>query len=278
MGAARRALWYIESHFAENPSLAQIAAAVALSPFHLSRLFQVSTGTSMARYLRARRLTEAARTLASGSAAIVEVALAAGYGSHAAFTNAFTEQFKRPPEQVRREGLQGLALVEAIKLDAPALPCEREPVRRRVEAFRVAGVRARHTATTVASIPSQWQQLALTRELGRDIAYGVCCNRDGEGAFDYIAGMEIGATAAVPSAWSAVSIPAGDYLVAWHGGHISAIRSTWYWLLNDYLPRSGLTLADAPDFERYDARFDDRSGLGGVEIWLPIGNWKLLHE
>lgn len=41
MGAARKALWYIESHFAENPSLAQIAEAVQLSPFHLSRLFQV---------------------------------------------------------------------------------------------------------------------------------------------------------------------------------------------------------------------------------------------
>ncbi len=274
MGAARKALWYIESHFAENPSLAQIAGAVELSPFHLSRLFQVTTGTSMARYLRGRRLSEAARTLAGGRAAILDVALSAGYASHAAFTHAFTEQFKVPPEQVRREGIGGLALVEAIKLDAPSLPCEVEPVRRRVEGFRVAGVSARHTAATVASIPSQWQQLALTRELGRDIAYGVCCNRDAEGAFDYIAGMEIGVTAAVPAAWQAVSIPGGEYLLAWHAGHISTIRSTWYWLLNDYLPGSGWALADAPDFERYDARFDDRTGSGGVEIWIPLGGWK----
>lgn len=97
MGAARKALWYIESHFAENPSLAQIAEAVELSPFHLSRLFLVSTGTSMARYLRVRRLTEAARILAAGSEPILDVALAAGYASHAAFTNAFSEQFKLPP-------------------------------------------------------------------------------------------------------------------------------------------------------------------------------------
>lgn len=270
MGAARKALWYIESHFAENPSLAQIADAVELSPFHLSRLFQVSTGTSMARYLRGRRLSQAARTLAAGGEPILDVALAAGYASHAAFTHAFTEQFKRPPEQVRRNGLHGLTLVDAIKLDAPPLPCAVEPLRRRQGPLRVAGVLARHTAATVAAIPSQWQQLALTRELGKDIAFGVCCNRDGEGAFDYIAGMEIAATAAVPSVWRSVSLPAGDYLVAWHAGHISAIRSTWYWLLNDYLPRSGLSLADAPDFERYDDRFDDRTGNGGVEIWLPL--------
>ena len=271
MGAARKALWYIDSHFAENPSLAQIAAAVELSPFHLSRLFQISTGTSMARYLRGRRLTEAARALAGGGTAILDVALGAGYASHAAFTHAFAEQFKRAPEQVRREGLDGLRLVEAIRLDAPALPCEMEPVRRRVEGFRVAGVCARHTAATVASIPSQWQQLALTRELGREIAYGVCCNRDGDGAFDYIAGMEVGVSAAVPAAWGAVDVPGGEYLVAWHAGHISAIRETWFWLLNDYLPGSGLALLDAPDFERYDARFDDHSGKGGVEIWLPLG-------
>lgn len=57
------------------------------------------------------------------------------------------------PKQVRREGLRRLQLVEAIKLDAPPLPCEVEPIRRRPGALRVAGIRARHTPTTVASIP-----------------------------------------------------------------------------------------------------------------------------
>jgi AraC family transcriptional regulator len=28
--------------------------------------------------------------------------------------------------------------------------------------------------------------------------------------------------------------------------------------------------ADAPDFERYDADFDPRTGMGGVEIWVPL--------
>ena len=58
--------------------------------------------------------------------------------------------------------------------------------------------------------------------------------------------------------------------MAWHGGHISTIRSTWFWLLDHYLPGSGLSLADAPDLERYDMRFDEHSGNGGVEIWLPV--------
>ena len=28
--------------------------------------------------------------------------------------------------------------------------------------------------------------------------------------------------------------------------------------------------ADAPEFERYDERFDARTGAGGFEIWLPV--------
>jgi predicted transcriptional regulator YdeE len=28
--------------------------------------------------------------------------------------------------------------------------------------------------------------------------------------------------------------------------------------------------ADAPDFERYGEDFDAQTGLGGVEIWLPL--------
>lgn len=278
MGAARRALWYIESHFAENPSLADIARVVGLSPFHLSRLFQLSTGTSVVRYLRGRRLTEAARQLADGAGDILSVAVAAGYASHAAFTRAFSDQFGRSPEQVREQGLADMALVEALKLIDTSTPCAIQPRREYRGALRVAGIGARHTAATVASIPSQWQRLDEAYGLGAEIAYGVCGNNDAEGGFDYIAGVEIRAGASVPAGWQAISIAPREYLVAWHAGHISAIRSTWFWLLNDYLPASGLTLADAPDLERYDARFDDRSGHGGVEIWLPLADTLHLKE
>jgi AraC family transcriptional regulator len=36
------------------------------------------------------------------------------------------------------------------------------------------------------------------------------------------------------------------------------------------LPGSGHIPADAPVFERYDERFDGRTGMGGFEIWVPI--------
>jgi AraC family transcriptional regulator len=36
------------------------------------------------------------------------------------------------------------------------------------------------------------------------------------------------------------------------------------------LPASGLTVADAPNFERYDENFDPLTGNGGFEIWVPV--------
>jgi len=98
----------------------------------------------------------------------------------------------------------------------------------------------------------------------------VCCNSDDEGSFDYIAALPVNALPSVPAHWQRVDVPARRYLVAWHGGHISTIRSTWFWLLDQYLPASSLHLANAPDLERYDTRFDEHTGQGGVEIWLPV--------
>jgi AraC family transcriptional regulator len=45
--------------------------------------------------------------------------------------------------------------------------------------------------------------------------------------------------------------------------------------LNKWLPRSGHEVAhvvvDAPDFfERYGEDFDPKTGMGGIEVWIPI--------
>ncbi|HCV95223.1 MAG TPA: AraC family transcriptional regulator [Stenotrophomonas sp.] len=272
MSAARRALWYIESHHAEAIALADVARVVGLSPFHLSRLFQASTGTSLVRHLRGRRLSAAAHQLAAGARDILQVALASGYATHPAFTRAFVEQFGRTPEHVRTHGLDSINLVQAIRLDDAPAPCAQPPRLVDADALCVAGVGARHRGDSVAAIPAQWQQLAQQGPARTDIHYGVCCNHDDEGGFDYIAGRELATPAALPHPWQAVQIPARRYVVAWHAGHIATIRSTWYWLLNHYLPAAGLCLADAPELERYDARFDPHSGHGGMEIWLPLAD------
>ena len=67
MNPAQKALWYIESHLAEELTLDEVAAIGGVSRFHMVRAFAAATGLSVMRYVRARRLSEAARALANGA-------------------------------------------------------------------------------------------------------------------------------------------------------------------------------------------------------------------
>jgi AraC family transcriptional regulator len=55
-----------------------------------------------------------------------------------------------------------------------------------------------------------------------------------------------------------------------HRDHVSSISATHYAIMADWAPRSGIDPAETLNFERYDERFDPMTGLGGVEIWLPV--------
>src|SRR5262245_55305598 len=98
-----KALWFIESHFATDIALDDVAEVAGVSRYHLSRMFSVTMGRPISHYIRGRRLTEAARILANGAPDILTVALESGYGSHEAFTRAFREQFGFTPETVRAQ-------------------------------------------------------------------------------------------------------------------------------------------------------------------------------
>jgi AraC family transcriptional regulator len=142
------------------------------------------------------------------------------------------------------------------------------------EALLLAGLSERYRAETVVGIPALWQRFGrhsgkLPGQVGH-LAYGVCFNSDGAGSFDYLCGVEVADFAALPSSWTRLRIAPQRYAVFIHRGHISGIRGTWNAIWNQWLPQSGLEAADAPDFERYDERFDPRTGLGDVKVWIPV--------
>src|SRR5580704_14388674 len=123
MNPVQKALWYVESHLLEPIALEEVATHSGVSAYHLTRAFDAVTGHSLMRYVRARRLSEAARQLCNGAPDILTVALDAGYGSHEAFTRAFRYQFGLTPERVRGEGsLAKLSLMEPIVMDSTPMP------------------------------------------------------------------------------------------------------------------------------------------------------------
>lgn len=104
-GPVIRALSYIEEQLFEALDLQQVAAAAGYSKYHLHRIFSRETGMSPHRYIRRRKLTEAARLLVFSEQPIMDIALAAGYESRQAFTGIFKEMYKKTPARYRREGI-----------------------------------------------------------------------------------------------------------------------------------------------------------------------------
>jgi AraC family transcriptional regulator len=275
MNPVGKALWYIESHFAADLTLEDVAAAVGVSRFHLERAFGLATGRPVMRYVRARRLTEAARALSRGAPDILAVALNAGYGSHEAFSRAFREQFDLTPETVRaRRSVETLNLMEPVKMNATPLASLDPPRFETTQPLLIAGIVERYKGENVAGIPSQWQrfrpQMEGIPERAGTETYGVCCNSDAAGNFDYVCGVEVRDFSRLPARFARVRIPGQRYAVFLHRDHVSSIRRTWNAILNTWLPASGFKLADGPDFERYGAGFNPDTGAGGAEIWIPL--------
>ena len=274
MDPVAKAIWFIEFHSDQPIDLDAVASSTGLSRFHLTRAFAEVTGHSVMRYLKGRRLTEAARELAKGAPDILNVALDAGYGSHEAFTRAFRDQFGVTPESVRAQaGVDGLALVEAFRRDQSMGTTIEAPRIEKGELMLIAGYAERITHENVASIPRLWQKLGPhignTRNEIPGYAYGVKMNPDDDG-FEYLAGIRVSSFEGLPPDFRTERLPAHTYAVFVHRGHISTIRNTMMAIWNEYLPNSDLRVIDAPEFESYGRFFDTGSGKGDVEIFIPI--------
>ncbi|NGN40729.1 AraC family transcriptional regulator [Mesorhizobium sp. CGMCC 1.15528] len=275
MDPVSKAIWFVESHFAKEISLDDIALVGGVSRFHLSRAFVAATGQSVIRYVRGRRLSEAARALADGAPDILGVAIDAGYGSHEAFTRAFRDQFGLTPEALRAQRhLENIELVEPIIMsDQPTVKLE-EPRFVEGKAMLIAGLGERYDYDRTNNlIPALWQRF---NEYEGSIPaavpnawFGLCCNFD-DTSFEYVSGVEVTDFSDMPKEFRRVRLSPQKYAVFTHRDHISAIRGTMHTIWSKWLPESQYKSADAPNFERYGPEFDPRSGNGGLEIWVPI--------
>jgi AraC family transcriptional regulator len=93
---------YIREHISEPLDRETLAAVAGFSIPHFHRVFTAHVGESAISYVRRVRLERGARKLRMGAVDITEVALAAGYDTHAAFGKAFKQQFGLSPSEFRQ--------------------------------------------------------------------------------------------------------------------------------------------------------------------------------
>lgn len=96
------ALRLIEQHLSDPPTIAELAAAVSLSPSRFSALFREAVGCAPVAYRNRRRIAHAQRMLVTGEMPIAQVAELCGFATVQQFNRVFRRAMGMPPGVYRR--------------------------------------------------------------------------------------------------------------------------------------------------------------------------------
>lgn len=96
-----QAVGFMHDNFQKSPSLAEIAQAVHVSPFHFHRLFSKHVGVSPKQYLQRKQLQAAKWLLRTTRLPIAAVAVRSGFSSHGHFTSTFHRVIGEIPSHYR---------------------------------------------------------------------------------------------------------------------------------------------------------------------------------
>ena len=275
MKALEKVIWCIENRFRQPVTLDELAQVAGISRYHLSRMFSYTVGMPISRYVRERRLSQAADELAAGKSDILDLALSIGYSSHEAFSRAFKTLFGQTPDSVRTQGhTRNLNLLEAAKMTHETSAFLAEPQLIERNTLLLAGLSRSHAAGNNAGIPNQWQAFApyignIQGQHGTT-TYGVVHNIDDDDNFDYLCAVEVNSFDGLHKKLTKLRLPESRYAVFQHDGHVSDVQETCKSIWSEWLPASGHKPSDEPFFERYGDSFNPATGDGGLQIWLPL--------
>lgn len=110
--AVRRALAYMDEHLAESLSLVVLAAAVMMSPQHLTRLFRQHLQTTPMRYLWQLRTRQGVEMLSTTGLSVGEIATQVGFQSPFHFSRLVAQYYHSSPRHLRQRMWAGTATHE----------------------------------------------------------------------------------------------------------------------------------------------------------------------
>ena len=88
---------FIDGHYLEDISIDTISKSIAVSPFHMSRVFKEKSGCSPMQYATRLRLGKAQTLLVHKDMTVTDIAYNVGYNSSSAFNYSFQKQFGITP-------------------------------------------------------------------------------------------------------------------------------------------------------------------------------------
>ena len=199
--------------------------------------------------VRRLRLERAARQIRMSEVRLIEIAIAAGYESHEAFTRAFAERFGVAPSVFReRPSLR----VDGWRREQPKASAAAVTVRT-VPSMRVSFMRHHGSYATVGETWAKMIAWLRLRHTGPLALYGICpddpeVTPEEHLRFDACAvvdGGEPDSTAGV------AELPGGTYAVGLHVGPYERLHETYLDVIGRWFPSSGFELAPEPVIEHY---------------------------
>ena len=146
------------------------------------------------------------------------------------------------------------------------------------KAMLIAGLRRVYGPREMNKIATLWQSFAphigkIAGQVGRT-TYGVCWQASDGESIEYLSGVEVRGFAGVPSSFTVVSLAPARYAVFPHRDHVLKLSQTIDAVFSEWLPESAYGAGGDPEtpafIERYGEEFDPRTGMGGMEVWVPL--------
>ena len=277
-----RAIGHIENNLAQEITINQLAEVSFISSSHMARVFKYVTGYSPMEYVRNRRLTEAAKLLLKGKESVLNIALDVGYGSHSAFTKAFTKRFGVSPKNFRHSDLLEEKAVEVIThLPAKNMASLSPRIVERVN-LTIVGQKGDEKN---ASIISEWMTTMMLME-GRikHVAIPHLCqviwsrHHEQENAYDIVAGYAVYGVEDLPQGVEVYQIKSEKIAVFEHTGNSESLVKFLMSIHGEWFPNADYKLNDI-DFtqiqfikhsEETDGLLPAEERIFNWEVWCPI--------
>ena len=238
-----RAASLLSGRLDDPPSLAELASAAAVSPFHFHRIWRALTRETVGQTIWRLRMEASQELLRVKDASVTETATAIGFGTPQSFARAFRRHTGRTPSE-HRNSQSSVAKKDAADMKVA--------VDRRGEIMVVALRREGKPYTDLNATFAQvwsWAQATDTLQHLQGI-YGIPLDDPASvpvGELRYDAGLALGVTSA-PEPFRILRLPAGEFACLRHYGSYDGLEAATQYVIGEWLLSSGREPADFPIF------------------------------
>jgi AraC family transcriptional regulator len=261
-----RAASLLSGRLDDPPSLAELASAAAVSPFHFHRIWRALTRETVGQTILRLQMEASQELLLVKDASVTETATAIGFGTPQSFARAFRRHTGLTPSE-HRNSQSSVAKRDTAEMKVA--------VDRRGEIMIVALRREGKPYTDLnATFGQVWSWAEATDTLKNlHGIYGIPLDDPASvpvKELRYDAGLALSVTSA-PEPFRVLRLPAGEFACLRHGGSYDGLEAATQYVMGEWLLSSGREPADFPIFHSF-INDPDQTPVGELmtDILLPL--------